>query len=107
MKAKNFGTAISSVIVSKDHIWDPLDKLKVRVLVNDQEIAESSTQGKKYSFAEAIAYASWEEQLHPGEVFGSGTVSGCSGIENGTMLRKGDSVKLEVEGIGDLVNHII
>ncbi len=107
MKAKNFGTAMSSVIVNRDELIDRLEDLKVKVTINGKEIVKSSTKGKKYSFAEAIAYASWEEQLHPGEIFGSGTVTGCAGIENGHLLNQGDQIKFEVEGIGELENHIV
>ncbi|MFK7923913.1 MAG: fumarylacetoacetate hydrolase family protein [Bacteroidia bacterium] len=106
MKTKNFGSAISSVVVSKDEIISRLDDLTVRVVINDQTIIESQTKGKRYSFQEAIAYASWEEQLHPGELFGSGTIPGCSGIENGVMLKRGDTIRLEVEGIGTLTNIV-
>ncbi|MCP4115705.1 MAG: hypothetical protein GY737_09920 [Desulfobacteraceae bacterium] len=60
-----------------------------------------------YSLAEAIAYASWEEQLHPGEFFGSGTVPGCSGMENGSLLGSGDSIRLEIKGVGVLENRVV
>lgn len=107
MKTKNFGSAISSVIVGKDSIMDKVDNLDVKVIINRETIVKSNTKGKFYSLQEAIAYASWEEQLHPGELFGSGTIPGCTGIENGRMLNKGDSITLEVEGIGTLTNNII
>ncbi|MFK7934431.1 MAG: fumarylacetoacetate hydrolase family protein [Saprospiraceae bacterium] len=107
MKTKNFGSAISSIVVSKEGLNNQVDDLKVKVIINDKIIAKSNTQGKLYSFQEAIAYASWEEQLHPGEIFGSGTIPGCTGIENGVMLKKGDTITLEVEGIGQLTNTII
>ena len=107
MKTKNFGSSISSTVVSKETLIDKVDDLKVKVVINDKTIVESNTQGKLYSFQEAIAYASWEEQLHPGEIFGSGTIPGCTGIENGVMLRKGDIISLEVEGIGQLTNKVI
>ncbi|MFK7775802.1 MAG: fumarylacetoacetate hydrolase family protein, partial [Saprospiraceae bacterium] len=107
MKTKNFGSAISSIVVSKEAINNQVDDLKVKVIINNKTIVESSTKGKLYSFQEAIAYASWEEQLHPGEIFGSGTIPGCTGIENGVMLNKGDKITLEVEGIGQLTNKII
>ena len=107
MKTKNFGSAISSIVVSKAALNNQLNDLKVKVIINNKTIVESNTQGKLYSFQEAIAYASWEEQLHPGEIFGSGTIPTCTGIENGTMLNKGDTITLEVEGIGQLTNHII
>lgn len=106
MKTKNFGNAISSVLVSKDAIIDKLDDLNVKVIINNKIIVKSNTKGKLYSFQEAIAYASWEEQLHPGELFGSGTIPGCTGIENGVMLNKGDTITLEVEGIGRLTNKV-
>lgn len=106
MKTKNFGSAISSVIIGKDSIIDKVDDLDVKVIINGEEIAVSNTSGKSYSFQQAIAYASWEEQLHPGELFGSGTIPGCSGIENGVMLNKGDTITLEIENIGSLTNKI-
>ncbi len=107
MKTKNFGNAISSIVVSRDGILAQIENLQVKVIINDKAIIESTTKGKRYSFQEAIAYASWEEQLHPGELFGSGTIPGCTGIENGVMLKKGDTITLEVEGIGQLTNKII
>ena len=107
MKAKNFGNAISSVVVSKDEIMEQIDRLQAKVLVNDQLVAQNTTANKLFSFQEAIAYASWEEQLHPGELFGSGTIPRCTGIENGVMLKKGDTIRLEVEKIGSLCNFIV
>lgn len=106
MKTKNFGSSISSTLISKDELLSRVDNLKVKVIINDKVIVESRTDGKHYSFQEAIAYASWEEQLHPGEIFGSGTIPGCTGIENGVMLKKGDIITLEVEGIGQLTNPV-
>ena len=107
MKTKNFGSAISSVVVSKELLLSKVDKLKTKVIINDQVIVESNTKDKLYSFQEAIAYASWEEQLHPGELFGSGTIPGCTGIENGVMLSKGDVITLEIECIGQLTNKVL
>ncbi|MEL7148061.1 MAG: fumarylacetoacetate hydrolase family protein, partial [Bacteroidota bacterium] len=106
MKSKNFANAISSVITSKHALIDQLDQLSVRVIINQKVVAEGSTRGMYYSLQEAIVYASWEEQLHPGELFGSGTIPGCSGIENGTLLHPGDYITLEIDGIGSLTNHV-
>lgn len=107
MKTKNFGSSISSIVTGKDQLINRIDDLNVRVLINEKMIVESNTKGKSYSIQEAIAYASWEEQLHPGELFGSGTIPGCTGIENGIMLNKGDVITLEIEGIGSLTNEIV
>lgn len=106
MKTKNFGSSISSMVTAKEELIDKIDDLNVKVIINGQTIVESNTKGKIYSLQEAIAYASWEEQLHPGELFGSGTIPSCTGIENGVMLNQGDTITLQVEGIGSLTNKI-
>ena len=48
-----------------------------------------------------------DEYIHPGEVMGSGTVGGGSGIEGDTYLRSGDVIELEMEGIGTLRNTVV
>jgi 2-keto-4-pentenoate hydratase/2-oxohepta-3-ene-1,7-dioic acid hydratase in catechol pathway len=53
-----------------------------------------------------IAYASRDQTLYPGEVFGSGTAAGGSGLELDRRLNPGDVVELEIEGIGTLRNRI-
>ncbi len=106
MKSKNFGSAISCVVASKNDLIHRIEDLNASVTINDQIITETTTKGMYYTFQKAIAYASWEEQLHPGELFGSGTLPGCSGIENGVMLNPGDTITLKVEGIGQLTNKI-
>lgn len=106
MKSKNFGSALSAMAVSAEELLPKIDDLKVEVLINDKSVATGHSGGKIFSLQEAIAYASWEEQLHPGEVFGSGTIPDCTGIENGQMLKKGDTITLKVEHIGTLTNIV-
>jgi 2-keto-4-pentenoate hydratase/2-oxohepta-3-ene-1,7-dioic acid hydratase in catechol pathway len=59
-----------------------------------------------HTFADMIAYASQGQTLYPGDVFGSGTAAGGSGLELGRRLQEGSVVELEVEGIGVLCNTI-
>jgi len=106
MKSKNFANSISSVVVSADEILSMVDKLQVKVYINDKLVMQNDTSNMHYSLAEAIAYASWQEQLLPGEFFGSGTIPGCTGIENGQMLNSGDSIRLEIAQIGSLENMV-
>lgn len=107
MKSKNFGNAISSTLAPKHLLINKLDCLSTKVIINDEIVATGSTDNMYYSMQQAIAYASWEEQLHPYELFGSGTIPGCTGIENGVMLNVGDKITLEVEGIGQLTNKVV
>ena len=106
MKTKNFANAISATVATADELLPILERLSVKVSINHQLIAQSTAGGYKYSIQQAIAYASWEEQLHPGELFAMGTIPGCAGIENGNLLQKGDTITLEVEGIGSLTNVV-
>ena len=51
--------------------------------------------------------ASAGEALHPGELFGTGTLPGGSGIEHGRLLARGDTIALAIDGIGALSNRIV
>ena len=106
MKAKNFINAISNVVVTADEILPIIDTLNVTVTINGKEVARNTSAGMHFSISEAIAYASWEEQLYPGEFFGSGTIPLCTGMENGVFLHSNDSILLEIEGIGRLYNKV-
>jgi 2-keto-4-pentenoate hydratase/2-oxohepta-3-ene-1,7-dioic acid hydratase in catechol pathway len=59
-----------------------------------------------HGFGTLIAYAARAQTLHPGEVLGSGTAPGGSGIELDRRLQPGDVIEMEIEGIGVLRNRI-
>jgi 2-keto-4-pentenoate hydratase/2-oxohepta-3-ene-1,7-dioic acid hydratase in catechol pathway len=80
--------------------------LTMRVRVNGELWGEDTTAAMHHRFADMIAYASQAQTLYPGEVFGSGTATGGSGLELDRELAPGDLVELEVEGIGRLQNRI-
>lgn len=106
-KGKSFdtGNAIGPWIITRDEIADPL-ALDVAVRVNGEIWAKSNTGGILHSFADMIAFVSQDETLHAGEIFGSGTVGGCSGLEIERWLKDGDVVELEIAGIGCLRNRV-
>jgi 2-keto-4-pentenoate hydratase/2-oxohepta-3-ene-1,7-dioic acid hydratase in catechol pathway len=87
---------------------DELDGTSVRmaVRVNGETWGEDTSANMHHTFADLIAYASQAQRLYPGEVLGSGTAAGGSGIELDRRLGEGDVVELEVEGIGILRNTI-
>jgi 2-keto-4-pentenoate hydratase/2-oxohepta-3-ene-1,7-dioic acid hydratase in catechol pathway len=47
------------------------------------------------------------ETLYPGEVFLSGCMGGGSGMELGRQASRGDTIELEITGIGVLSNCIV
>ncbi len=79
---------------------------RMAVRVNGEVWGESSTAEMHHSFADMIVYASQAQTLYPGEVIGSGTAAGGSGLELDRWLAPGDVVELEIEGIGVLRNTI-
>ncbi len=74
--------------------------------VNGEVRGEDNSGHMYHTFADLIAYASRAQTLYPGEVFGSGTAAGGSGIELDRWLQEGDLIEMEIEGIGILRNRI-
>jgi 2-keto-4-pentenoate hydratase/2-oxohepta-3-ene-1,7-dioic acid hydratase in catechol pathway len=105
-KAKDWdgSNVLGPCIVTADE-FDASDA-PMRVRVNDEVWGEDTSAHMHHTFADMIAYASQGQTLYPGEVFGSGTAAGGSGLELGRRLQEGDAVELEVEGIGVLRNTI-
>lgn len=106
-KAKHFASAMSAVLVSADEILPRWRNLNGRVVLNGAVVAECSTAGARFSLGEALAHASRGEQLFPGELFGTGTLPGGSGIETGRLLSRGDAITLTIDGIGTLASRIV
>lgn len=106
-RSKDFdtGNVLGPCIVTADEFADPY-ALKMEVRVNGEVRGGGSTGQMDHRFEAVIAYASELQTVHPGEIFGSGTVpSGC-GLEGDRYLEDGDLIELEVEGIGVLANRI-
>ena len=106
-KSKHFRSAISNVVVTADEILPRWRKLKGFVRLNGALIAEPSTAGGRWSLGEVLAHASQAEQLHAGELFGSGTLPGGSGIETGHALEPGNRIEIGIDGVGTLANPIV
>jgi 2-keto-4-pentenoate hydratase/2-oxohepta-3-ene-1,7-dioic acid hydratase in catechol pathway len=106
-KAKDFdcGNAIGPYLVTADEI-DP-GALAMRARVNGETWTDSTSAGRQFSFEDLVAHVSQSETIYPGEVWGSGTVTGGSGLELGRWLKAGDVIELEIEGIGVLRNKIV
>jgi 2-keto-4-pentenoate hydratase/2-oxohepta-3-ene-1,7-dioic acid hydratase in catechol pathway len=83
-----------------------LERARMRVRVNGEVWGEDTPASMHHTFAAMIAYVSRSQKLWPGEVLGSGTAAGGSGLELDRWLQEGDVVELEIEGIGVLRNPI-
>ncbi len=103
-KGKDFATALGPWITTADEL--DVHNLTMIARVNGEEWSRGSSSTIMWRVEEIIAYISKAEGLVAGELIGSGTVGGGCGVELGKLLKAGDVVELEVEGIGILRNKI-
>lgn len=114
-KGKDFATSIGPVIVTKDELENYRAgkgfNLSMSAKVNGKLLSKGNAKDMYYSFGQMIERASAGVTLYPGDIIGSGTVgTGCLlelGQEVHRWLEPGDTVELEIEGIGQLRNLII
>jgi 2-keto-4-pentenoate hydratase/2-oxohepta-3-ene-1,7-dioic acid hydratase in catechol pathway len=104
-KAKHFSNSMSAELVTADELLPRWEALRGRVKLAGQVVAEVSAAGPRHGLGEMLAHASRGEWLYPGELFGTGTLPGGSGIENGHLPQHGETVTLELDGLGTLTNR--
>lgn len=105
-KAKDWdgSNVLGPCIVTADEI-DPHD-VDLEVRINGERWGGTSTKEMHHTFESMIAYASQGLTLRAGEVLGSGTATGGSGLELDRWLRAGDLIEMEAAGIGVLRNTV-
>jgi fumarylacetoacetate (FAA) hydrolase len=121
-KGKDFATALGPWIVTKDELADRLEKtprgnvLHARMVaaVNDVVVSRGDVGDMSWTFAQIVQRAADGVRLEPGEVIGSGTVgTGCflelngSGITHDRWLMPADEIRLTIDGLGTLTNHVV
>lgn len=79
---------------------DP-DALDVRCLVNGQLKQAGNTRDMGSSVSRLVEYISSNMTLFPGDVIATGTPAGIG------SLAPGDTVTVEIEGIGSLTNRVV
>ena len=89
-------------IVPASDIPDP-QKLGLKLWVNDRLMQDSHTSKMIFDTAEQIAMLSSRVTLHPGDLILTGTPAGV-GMGRRLFLKPGDTVRLWIEGIGELSN---
>jgi 2-keto-4-pentenoate hydratase/2-oxohepta-3-ene-1,7-dioic acid hydratase in catechol pathway len=91
-------------IVPASELGDP-HHLGIRLWVNGELMQDSNTSKLIFDTAEQIAMLSSRVTLHPGDLVLTGTPAGV-GMGRGRFLKSGDTVKLWIENIGELVHTI-
>lgn len=87
-------------LVPAEHVDDP-QQLGLRLWVNGESRQDGSTANMLFSVAHVIWYLSQFMVLHPGDVINTGTPAGVAlGLPGTPYLREGDTVELEIDGLG-------
>ncbi|MEZ5420561.1 MAG: fumarylacetoacetate hydrolase family protein [Vicinamibacterales bacterium] len=89
------------VIVPKEFLPKGPSDLRITTKVNGTLVQDSRTSNLIWSEAHLVAYVTSRMTLYPGDVIITGTPAG-TGMERQTFLKPGDTVTVEVEGIGTL-----
>lgn len=105
-KSKHFLTSLAGTAVSAADLLGTWPTLRSRVIINGEVVARPDARKTRWSLGQAVAHASADEQLYPGELFGIGTLTGGCGMEIGRWLRPGDDLRLEMDGVGVIEHHI-
>lgn len=93
-------------IVTADEI-DPL-ALPIRSYVNGELRQQSNTRHLLFGPAQQVEHLSKVMTLEPGDVFFTGTPGGVGGaMKPPRYLEVGDSVRVEIDGIGHIENTVV
>jgi 2-keto-4-pentenoate hydratase/2-oxohepta-3-ene-1,7-dioic acid hydratase in catechol pathway len=76
------------------------DNLQMRLRVNGKELQNERTSQLIHSVPKIVSFTSQHVTLHPGDLIFTGTPGRTSAI------KPGDTVEVEIEGIGKLVNSV-
>ena len=94
-------------VVTADEVPDP-QSLRVRTRVNGELRQDGTTADMIFSVAEMIVHLSTVATLEPGTVLATGTPAGVGAASDPPRwLVAGDTVEVEVEGVGVLTNPVV
>jgi len=106
---KSFNTfaPLGPAIVTKDEIADP-HTLDVKLAIDGEELQHSNTRELIFKLPDLIAYISSITPLQAGDIISTGTPAGVGlGRSPQRWLRPGETVTIEVSGLGMLVNPVV
>jgi 2-keto-4-pentenoate hydratase/2-oxohepta-3-ene-1,7-dioic acid hydratase in catechol pathway len=104
-KSCDTGAPMGPVMVPAAFIPDP-QKLTLKTWINDELQQDSNTDDMTFRIDEQIEFLSEHFTLLPGDVISTGTPSGV-GRARGIFLKPSDTVRMEIESIGTIVNPVV
>ncbi|MEM2102687.1 MAG: fumarylacetoacetate hydrolase family protein [Candidatus Bathyarchaeia archaeon] len=109
-RGKSFDTFAPTgpYITTADQIGNP-NNLRIRTWVNRELRQDSSTKNMVFNVYQVVHYLSQVMTLEPTDIISTGTPAGVGFAmkPKPKFLQPGDIVKMEIEGIGALENHVV
>jgi 2-keto-4-pentenoate hydratase/2-oxohepta-3-ene-1,7-dioic acid hydratase in catechol pathway len=108
MSGKTFDTfaPLGPALVTKEDIPDP-HVLDITCTVSGERLQSSNTKHLIFSVPDIVAYCSHIFTLEPGDVIATGTPGGVGFARKPPrLLKEGDVVVIEIQGIGQLRNPV-
>jgi 2,4-didehydro-3-deoxy-L-rhamnonate hydrolase len=108
-RAKSLDTfcPVGPWIVTADEIRDP-QALGIRCLLNGEVMQDSSTSSMIFGVYDLVSFISQGITLEPGDLIATGTPAGVGFLRDPPRyLSRGDEVRVEIDGIGSLVNSVV
>lgn len=112
-KGKDFATSLGPWLVTPDELpfdGDRLD-LEATVSVNGRTVTRAQAKPIHFTWSELVAQAALNTRLRPGDVLGSGTLTGGCLLElgplDGRWIEPGDEVTLAAPGLGELHTPVV
>lgn len=94
-------------LVPASEIPDP-QALRLRTLLNGEVVQDGSTADMIFPVRDLIAFVAQAITLEPGDLIMTGTPSGVGeGRDPQLWLRPGDTIAVEIEGVGTLSNPVV
>src|SRR3954451_6849345 len=106
---KNFDTSapFGPAITLVDELPDPMN-LGIRTWVNDELRQDGNTHNLIFDIPAIIEFLTQQLTLEPGDCIATGTPAGVGlGMKPQVWLKPGDTVRMEVDGIGVLENPVV
>ncbi len=98
---------LGPVLVTSDEITNP-NALGIRTILNGEQVQNGNTDDMIFDVPALIAFLSGSTTLLPGTVILTGTPQGVGmAAKPPRWLKPGDSVSIEIDGIGKLTNPVV
>ena len=99
-------TPMGPAVASIDGV--DLEDIDIRTTVSGEVMQDANTRDLIFGIEQLIVYLSAGVTLHPGDVIATGTPGGVGDSRRPPRyLRAGDTVEIEVAGVGTLTNSVV